>query len=48
MIINPIKCEGCKEELQPENVMIDVDANRNLIRICGFCGNKKMVGGKRK
>lgn len=43
MILNPFKCEKCKRELQPENLGVDVDDGGELIRICGFCGNKVEV-----
>jgi len=42
MILNPIICEDCKKELQPENLRVGFD-NDNLIRICGFCGHEVKV-----
>jgi len=42
MIINPIICKNCKNELQPEDLKVGVE-NGELIRICGFCGEKTKV-----
>ena len=42
MIINPLKCEHCDEELQPEDIMICIE-DGDLIRVCRFCGNKVSV-----
>ena len=41
MIINPIICENCGEELQPENCGVEIEPITNhILRVCGFCGNK--------
>jgi len=42
MIINPIICPSCREELQPEDIKVGVE-DGELIRICGFCGDKTKV-----
>lgn len=46
MILNPFICENCKEELQPEDIFVSIE-NNNLVRICGFCGNKVKVGNEK-
>ena len=46
MILNPFRCEKCKEELQPEDIMVGVDKDGNLGRICGFCGNQIIIKEK--
>jgi len=40
MILNPFKCENCKEELQPEDIMVGITKEGDVARICGFCGNQ--------
>jgi len=42
-ILNPFLCENCEEELQPKNIKVGIDEEGNLIRICGFCGNKVKI-----
>ena len=42
MILNPFKCEGCGEELQPENILVKTTPDE-LIRVCGFCGHEVEV-----
>ena len=37
IVINPIICEACKKELQPEDIKIGTDEKGNLIRFCGYC-----------
>ena len=37
MILNPFKCQNCGEELQPEDILLNIDED-HLISICGFCG----------
>jgi hypothetical protein len=39
MIINPIICEKCNIELQPEHICVDVE-DGNLVRVCAYCGNR--------
>lgn len=39
MIINPIVCLKCENELQPENVGVKTEGDK-LIRVCGFCENE--------
>lgn len=42
MILNPIKCEGCGRELQPEDILV---GNRfeAITRVCAFCGYEELV-----
>ena len=40
MILNPFKCEGCKRELQPEDIQIGINKAGDLERVCGFCGHE--------
>lgn len=42
-IINPFKCPECDMELQPEDILVGTDANNNLIRKCGFCGDEIII-----
>lgn len=42
MIINPIICKKCKNELQPKDIKVGVE-NGELIRVCGFCGEETKV-----
>jgi len=43
MILNPFKCEACKEELQPEDILLDTNRNGELIRVCKFCYNEVKI-----
>lgn len=43
MILNPFKCEKCKNELQPEDIGIKTNDNKDLIRVCLFCGNEVII-----
>ena len=45
MILNPFKCEGCKRELQPEDIQIGIDKAGDLERVCGFCFMGLMISG---
>ena len=42
MIINPIKCEKCGEDMQPDDIGIG-SKNDELIRICLHCGNEVAI-----
>jgi len=37
MIINPIKCENCGQELQPENIKLGIGI-KGLVKKCPYCG----------
>ena len=41
-----IICKGCKEELQPEDIMVGVDKEGNLMRVCSLCGRTEIVEEK--
>jgi len=43
VIINPMKCESCGEELQADEVLIGVNENTEMIRKCEHCGNEVKV-----
>ena len=43
MMGNLIECENCKAELQPEDVMLGVNDNGDLVRVCVFCGNEIVI-----
>lgn len=47
MILNPFKCEKCKIELQPEDILIEVH-NGELIRVCKYCRHKVIIKEERK
>jgi hypothetical protein len=39
-MINPFKCENCKMELQPNDIMVGTnEVNGNLVKMCAYCGN---------
>ena len=42
MILNPIICEGCGSNLQPENIEVQF-IGETLIRVCVICGHKVNV-----
>jgi len=48
MIINPIKCEKCKGELQPENLGVKLSEKGELVRFCLFCGDEIIIKGLEK
>ena len=39
MIINPIKCEKCGNELQPEDIKLGIGI-KGLVKKCGYCGHE--------
>ena len=41
-IINPIICENCKRELQPDDILINVEFGK-IIRICNYCKHGEYV-----
>lgn len=43
IIQNAIKCKECKEELQPENLLVGLSNEGELVRKCGFCGYEEKV-----
>lgn len=43
VIINPIKCEGCGEELQPEEILVGTNSDGDLIRACKFCQKEVII-----
>lgn len=43
MIGNLIKCENCGAELQPEDILLNINKEGELIRMCRFCGYKVNV-----
>ena len=45
IMINPIICEACKEELQPEGIKVGTDEQGNLIRFCGYCNAIETIKG---
>ena len=51
MIINPIVCESCDRDLQPENLGVCFEGD-SLQRVCGFCNHKVPIlnqgGGKQQ
>lgn len=46
-ILNPFRCEKCKRELQPENILVGFK-DMTLVRICAFCGNKVLIKEKKQ
>ena len=42
MILNPIICEKCGRELQPDMLGVNM-RDGDLIRVCGFCGDEVKV-----
>lgn len=48
MIINPMKCKQCNEELQVKDVGVGINAFGNLVRVCLFCGLEEEVEGAKK
>jgi hypothetical protein len=42
VVLNPIICENCGEELQLEDIFVGIDGDK-LVRICGFCGSKTVL-----
>lgn len=42
MILNPIVCKKCKNELQPSKLGVDI-VDGKLMRVCGFCGDSEAV-----
>ena len=47
MILNPFKCENCKEELQPDMIGIET-IDGKLVRVCMFCGNEIFIDNPEK
>ena len=43
MIINPMRCKKCNEELQPEDLLVGTDKQGNLVKVCRFCGDEAEV-----
>lgn len=43
MIINPMKCEKCNQELQPSDILVGTNDNGSLVRVCRFCDNEVEV-----
>lgn len=43
MILNPIKCEICKREIQPEDIGLKIDEKNQLIRVCLYCGSEVII-----
>jgi len=39
VILNPIKCKKCGQELQPGDILIGIDED-DLVSKCGFCGEE--------
>jgi len=48
VIINPMKCESCKQGLQPNNLLVGMNKEGDLIRKCNYCGNKVIVESESK
>ena len=48
MILNPFKCEKCGTPLQPEDLLVGLNDEGELIRKCAFCGNEVNVEGGEK
>jgi len=43
MILNPIICKECGNELQPEDVGIRFSDNNDLVRVCCFCDDEVII-----
>jgi len=46
MIVNPVICESCGKELQPENIGVRIgvaDDRKGVRRICLFCENEVLI-----
>jgi DNA-directed RNA polymerase subunit RPC12/RpoP len=42
MILNPIKCENCGKELQPNEIMLKVSI-KGLVKKCKYCGHEVVI-----
>ena len=42
MILNPIMCEECNMELQPEDVGVKINGGE-LVRVCGYCKHEVII-----
>ena len=43
MIMNPIVCKNCKTELQPNEILVGINNNGDLIRACSYCQDEVII-----